>query len=167
MALAARLLLRKANRISSKSQGYPAIPCRFHRQIGLEQPWRWSSSEKELGADNDDISAFLSSLNLEDKNGVAIDTKKFTHKRELRMPDMGEGKNEIVQWLAEEGDLIVRGDVLCDIQTPDFVFGMEIDDEQPSILWKRLIEPNVQVSDDEIICWLLHEGKEEKKAEND
>ena len=47
-----------------------------------------------------------------------MDRSKFTHEIEIRMPDMGEGQGKIIKWYKQEGDLILRDDILCDIETP-------------------------------------------------
>lgn len=50
-------------------------------------------------------------------------------------PTMSEGT--IVKWLKKEGDPIVAGDVLCDIQTDKAVMSMETEEE--GILAKILV----------------------------
>jgi len=44
-----------------------------------------------------------------------IDTSKYTHEVVTKMPDDFEGK--IVEWYKEEGDIINRGDIICDVDT--------------------------------------------------
>lgn len=53
-----------------------------------------------------------------DPSATTMDPSKHTEKIEIRMPDMGEGANKIVQWYKQEGDIIETGDILCDIETP-------------------------------------------------
>lgn len=93
-----------------------------------------------------------------------LDRSQYTEEIKVRMPDMGEGEGKVLEWYKKEGDVIKRGDILCDIETPDFTFGMETEDEGYAIMGKILVEaPSEAVKDGEVICILLHEAKEEKK----
>jgi hypothetical protein len=86
----------------------------------------------------------------------------------IRMPDMGEGKNKIVAWFKRPGDIIKRNDVLCDIQTPDFTFGMVTEDEHDSLMGEIFFEANTDegIPDEAVICHVLHQeladGKKKK-----
>ena len=81
------------------------------------------------------------------------------------MPDMGEGKGRVLKWYKNEGDVILPEDALCDIETPDFVFGLETDDEYPTIMGEILVKaPSKEVDDDEILCYLLHPSEEGEKG---
>ena len=82
------------------------------------------------------------------------------------MPDMGEGDdNKIVKWYFKVGDVIQHGDILCDIQTPDFTFGMETDDECLAVMGEILVPEGTDeaVPDNEPICILLHQPVEKKQ----
>ena len=57
----------------------------------------------------------------------------YPHKIPVNMPDFG-SPGKILRWYFKEGDVIVRQDVLCDIETPNFVCGMETGDEHPAIV---------------------------------
>lgn len=93
-----------------------------------------------------------------------IDRSKYTKEVEVRMPDMGDGDGRILEWFKKEGDIVKREDVLCDIETPDFTFGMETDDENLAIMGKICVEaPSEPIRDEEVICILLHENKDESK----
>jgi hypothetical protein len=97
-----------------------------------------------------------------------LDPEKYKHEIPVRMPDMGEGGGKILRWYKQEGDVILREDVLCDIETKDFVFGMETDDEHPAIMGQILVEaPSEELADNQIICYLMHptdQGEEEEKS---
>jgi pyruvate/2-oxoglutarate dehydrogenase complex dihydrolipoamide acyltransferase (E2) component len=102
---------------------------------------------------------WLSGDENKDKEGP-LDILIHTREVEIRMPDLAEGDNKIVEWFKSEGDVVRRGDVICDIETSDFTFGMEIDDEKPSFMGKICVEaPSEAVKDHEIICVLLHKEK--------
>ena len=63
----------------------------------------------KLGEENNDT--------VDDNENIEnIDISKFTHKIETKMPDLDvDGK--IVQWFKEKGDIIHKGDLLCDVET--------------------------------------------------
>jgi hypothetical protein len=71
---------------------------------------------------------------IDSKQLVQVDPSLFTEEIKIRMPEMGEGQGRVVKWYKEEGDIVQREDVLCDIETADFTFGMEIDDEELGII---------------------------------
>jgi pyruvate dehydrogenase E2 component (dihydrolipoamide acetyltransferase) len=106
-----------------------------------------------------------SSSSPQDPDG-SVDRSRFTTVIEVRMPDMGSSStNKVLQWHKAEGDLVRTDDVLCDIETPDFVFGMECEDDELQIMGEILVEaPSGPVPVNQVICTLLHETKKEKKA---
>ena len=46
-----------------------------------------------------------------------IDRSKFTEEIKVYMPEMGEGEGKILKWYKQEGDLVLKDDILCDIET--------------------------------------------------
>jgi pyruvate/2-oxoglutarate dehydrogenase complex dihydrolipoamide acyltransferase (E2) component len=102
------------------------------------------------------------------KSKPQIDTTKFTVRIEVKMPEMGAGGGKIIKWYKSPGDLVKHEDVLCDIETPDFTFGMETDDENLAIMGEIFVEaPSGNVKDDAVICVLLHEETDETRARVD
>jgi hypothetical protein len=69
-----------------------------------------------------------------DSKLLQVDKSMFTEEVKIRMPDMGNGDGRVLKWYKEVGDVVQREDILCDIETPDFTFGMEIDDEELGII---------------------------------
>jgi pyruvate/2-oxoglutarate dehydrogenase complex dihydrolipoamide acyltransferase (E2) component len=93
----------------------------------------------------------------------SIDRSRFTTAVEVKMPDMGSPSNKILRWHKAEGDVVRTDDVLCDIETPDFVFGMECEDDGLQIMGSILVEaPSGAVPVNQVICTLLHETKEKR-----
>lgn len=84
------------------------------------------------------------------------------------MPDMGLGEGRILKWYKKEGDVVRWEDLLCDIETPQFSYGMETEDEEDAIMGEILVEaPSGKIKENELICYLLHQEKkkEEKGSE--
>jgi pyruvate/2-oxoglutarate dehydrogenase complex dihydrolipoamide acyltransferase (E2) component len=105
------------------------------------------------------------------KDGGAADASRFTSVVEVRMPDMrvGDGAKggggRILRWYKGEGDAVRYQDLLCDVETSDFTFGMQCEDEYDQVVGRILVEaPSGPVPAGEVICTLLHEAKEKKKA---
>lgn len=99
-----------------------------------------------------------------------VDRSRFTEEVPVRMPDMGspDGSYKIVEWFKSEGDVVHRDDILCDIETPDFTYGLETEDENLAILGKIHFDaPSEGLSDGQVICTLLHEEKEDKKKKKE
>jgi pyruvate/2-oxoglutarate dehydrogenase complex dihydrolipoamide acyltransferase (E2) component len=95
---------------------------------------------------------------------IDLDVSEFTEEIKVNMPDMGEGEGKVLKWYKKEGDIVLREDVLCDIQTDDFVFGLQTEDEHPAIMGRILVEaPSENVKDGERLCYLLHRPEEKEK----
>lgn len=77
-------------------------------------------------------------------------------------PTMTEGT--IVKWLKKEGDPVVPGDVICDIQTDKAVISMETDEE--GILAKILVpEDTKDIKVGTLIALMVGEGEDWKAVE--
>ncbi|KAL7511969.1 hypothetical protein ACHAXN_008926 [Cyclotella atomus] len=103
---------------------------------------------------------YFSGLNGDGKNGV--EASKFTHEVKVIMPDVAEGadmKGKIEKWYKQKGDLIKRDDVLCDIETEMFTFGLSTDDSYDSIMGDILVPENSEpVAAGTVICTTFNEG---------
>lgn len=65
-------------------------------------------------------------------------TSEFTHPIKLKMPDLlantGDDIARVVKWHKKEGDFINNGDNICDVETNAFVFTMDSDDKETTLL---------------------------------
>ena len=83
--------------------------------------------------------------------------EEYTVEVKIDMPDMGDGDdNTIETWYKQPGDIIKFNDVLCDISTPDFTFGMVIEDEEDAIMGEILVQAGETADDDAPICITYH-----------
>jgi hypothetical protein len=93
------------------------------------------------------------------------DSKQYTVKIIVHMPDMGEGdNNKIEQWYKQPGDVIKRNDVLCDITTPDFTFGMVTEDEEDAIMGEIHVPAGETADDSAPICTIWHPEPESSSS---
>lgn len=104
----------------------------------------------------------------ESDDTVVLDRSKFTVPIPITMPDMGNGdQNKVIKWYKQPGDIIKRNDILCDIETPDFTFGMVTEDEFDSIMGDIVVEAGpTPIPDHTIICQVWHQeepGGEDKQ----
>ncbi|OEU12861.1 hypothetical protein FRACYDRAFT_244134 [Fragilariopsis cylindrus CCMP1102] len=87
-----------------------------------------------------------------------IDYSLYTEPIIIEMPqldDISDDKTNcyIEEWFKKENDIIYFGDVICDISTPDFSFGMQIDDEDDIGILKEIhIKEDIKVADFTPIC---------------
>lgn len=84
-----------------------------------------------------------------------IDLSVFSIPHELEFPDVA-GKGG-VHFKVTEGELIRRGDAICEIELAEFSFGMDSDEETDTVMGTI----HVQKGDSEIepgtpICTILH-----------
>lgn len=99
-----------------------------------------------------------------------IDRNKFTHEVKVRMPDVGEDAGGIIEtWYKKEGDIIKQDDVICDVRTEMFTFGMITDDDFDSIMGKILVpERTKPIKPGTVICTTFNaEGNSEDDNKKD
>lgn len=83
-----------------------------------------------------------------------FDPSKFTHAIDVKFPDVA-GNGGVV-WNKVEGELIKRGDVLCDIVLEDFSFAIESEDDTDTLLGEIYVSPGDVVQPETPICSILH-----------
>ena len=95
-----------------------------------------------------------------------IDRSIYNDPIPIPMPDLGTSNgnspdrySSVKEWFFQTGDIIQHEDVLCDIETPDFTFGMETDDEGITIMGEILVPAGQPVPDGTVLCYTLHESK--------
>ena len=62
----------------------------------------------------------------------------------------------VEKWHKFPGDFLEKDDVLCEIATPDFSFGMQIDDEEAGIMGKIHAKEGLKVPCNAPICTIYH-----------
>jgi Biotin-requiring enzyme len=64
------------------------------------------------------------------------DRSLFRHVIEIAMPDLGDdvGPATLLQWHKQVGDIVEHGALLCEIETAQFTFTMEMDDDELGLL---------------------------------
>mmetsp|Transcript_29997 Transcript_29997/g.36558 ORF Transcript_29997/g.36558 Transcript_29997/m.36558 type:complete len:216 (+) Transcript_29997:94-741(+) len=73
-----------------------------------------------------------------------FDESKYTQLVPVALPDIGgdgDGSSEgkVAKWHKSEGELIHRGDLICDIENKLFTFGMTSDDEGVTIMKEIMV----------------------------
>ena len=87
------------------------------------------------------------------------DRSEYTVAIDIQMPDMLDHSdlNVLQKWYIQEGDIVRRNDILCDIETPDFTFGLVCEDEFDSIVQEISVPAGPEpVPDGKVICVLVH-----------
>jgi len=87
------------------------------------------------------------------------DLENFTVPIVINMPDMNDDNliSTIEKWYKEPGDIIKRNDILCDIATPDFTFGMVTEDDVDAIMGEHHVKAGESAEDNEPICTIYHQ----------
>lgn len=81
----------------------------------------------------------------------------YTVPIEIRMPDMSDGHDNTVEtWYKKPGDVIKYNDILCDIATQDFTFGLSMDDDHDAIMGEIHVEAGTSARDGAPICTVYH-----------
>jgi hypothetical protein len=94
------------------------------------------------------------------------DPSDYTVPVVVKMPDVldsDEEHNTIEKWYKEPGDVIKRNDLLCDIATPAFTFGMVTEDEEDAIMGEIHVAEGGMAPDDAPICTIYHLPAEKEK----
>ena len=101
---------------------------------------------------------------------IKFDSSLYTVPIVIEMPPMDDvGGDEshcfVETWHKRKGQRVYRNDVLCDISTPDFVFGMQIDDEEIGVMGEIHVEEGVKVPDHTPICTIYHKPTEDEEGQ--
>mmetsp|Transcript_45472 Transcript_45472/g.52517 ORF Transcript_45472/g.52517 Transcript_45472/m.52517 type:complete len:292 (+) Transcript_45472:144-1019(+) len=107
-----------------------------------------------------------------DADTTTIDPTLYTQPIIIEMPPMDDISDDashcsVEEWFFKEGDVVRTNDVLCDISTPDFVFGMQIDDEELGILKTIHVQPHIKVPDHTPLCTIYHKKTHTSKLVED
>eukprot|EP00591_Stephanopyxis_turris_P010303 CAMPEP_0195518572 /NCGR_PEP_ID=MMETSP0794_2-20130614/13198_1 /TAXON_ID=515487 /ORGANISM="Stephanopyxis turris, Strain CCMP 815" /LENGTH=163 /DNA_ID=CAMNT_0040647571 /DNA_START=176 /DNA_END=667 /DNA_ORIENTATION=+ len=99
-----------------------------------------------------------------------VDRSNYTQEVAFVMPDMDmydDDGGRVVKWYKESGDLIRRGDTICDVALEAFTFGMDSDDEGVTIMGEIHVPENHPdpVMEGTTLCTILH--AEEDDSNND
>ena len=128
----------------------------------------WFSDEKKGDDDklpeNDDGDDYDGDMEYEPNEGkhslesLDGDPESFTVAITVNMPDMTEGNdNKIEKWYKQPGDVIKKNDILCDIATPEFTFGMVTEDEFDAIMGEIHVAEAEAADDNDPICTIYHQ----------
>ena len=97
-----------------------------------------NSRSNNQGEDDDEITVIYGDQSEYDST---TDKSKFTHEVKVEMPDIGDQEGGVIEkWYKQPGDIIHRDDVICDIRTESFTFGMVTDDDFDSMMGEILVE---------------------------
>lgn len=97
------------------------------------------------------------------------DTSKYTHEIKVEMPDVGDSDGGTIEtWYKKPGDIIQRDEVICDIRTEQFTFGMLTDDDFDSVMGEILVEEESGVVEPgTIICTTFSEDKHHRDNDDE
>ena len=141
-------------------QSRPAVTVRYFSQSPTKSPTSEEAVVTESGDDG------VPSVKSHPASALKFARELYTVPVTIRMPDISDtNDNTIEEWFKKPGDVIQRDDILCDISTPDFTFGMSVDDETDAIMGEILIEAGQHVSDGTPICVVYHPEETQQKKE--
>eukprot|EP00814_Leptocylindrus_danicus_P021022 CAMPEP_0116032524 /NCGR_PEP_ID=MMETSP0321-20121206/18223_1 /TAXON_ID=163516 /ORGANISM="Leptocylindrus danicus var. danicus, Strain B650" /LENGTH=147 /DNA_ID=CAMNT_0003507981 /DNA_START=33 /DNA_END=476 /DNA_ORIENTATION=+ len=84
-----------------------------------------------------------------------LDLSKFTIPQELEFPDVA--GNGGVSFKVAEGELIRRGDAICEVELAEFSFGMDSDEETDTVMGTiHVQEGDSNIEPGTPICTILH-----------
>jgi len=83
----------------------------------------------------------------------------------IRMPEIG-GGGKVIKWYKDPGDLVKFDDMLCDIETNKFTFGMATEDEGECTMGEILVRINEECDDGQEICYILQKQQAESDTNN-
>jgi hypothetical protein len=88
---------------------------------------------------------------------VTLDPSLYTREMPIRMPNMGKYDAKVVRWYKQEGDPVEFNDVLCDIVTEDFTFGMVNEEENTALMGEITVPAGPdRIHDGDLLCTLMH-----------
>ena len=78
---------------------------------------------------------------------------------EIKIPDIGTNDDTVVvlKWLKKEGDIVKRGDPLCEVQTDKAT--IELESVAQGILLKYLVAEETEVNVGTVIAYIGEQGE--------
>mmetsp|Transcript_20197 Transcript_20197/g.49543 ORF Transcript_20197/g.49543 Transcript_20197/m.49543 type:complete len:247 (+) Transcript_20197:163-903(+) len=119
------------------------------------------------GEDDEDLTFEDPNEAKHDPEDLDGDRENFTKPIVINMPDMNDDNliSTIEKWYKEPGDVIKRNDILCDIATPDFTFGMVTEDVFDAIMGEHHVKEGESAVDNAPICTIYHQPEPDADAE--
>mmetsp|Transcript_20196 Transcript_20196/g.49540 ORF Transcript_20196/g.49540 Transcript_20196/m.49540 type:complete len:244 (+) Transcript_20196:163-894(+) len=119
------------------------------------------------GEDEEDLTFEDPNEAKHDPEDLDGDRENFTKPIVINMPDMNDDNliSTIEKWYKEPGDVIKRNDILCDIATPDFTFGMVTEDVFDAIMGEHHVKEGESAVDNAPICTIYHQPEPDADAE--
>jgi hypothetical protein len=158
----------RTHQMRALSVGFSNIDSYIHRELCQQNIRIRQFSNKNMNGDN-------SSNKNQEEGGDEItkiygdkpdyesttDTSKYTHEVKVEMPDIGDLSGGTIEtWYKRPGDIIRRDEVICDIRTEAFTFGMMTDDDFDSVMGEILVEEESgMVEPGTVICTTFSEDK--------
>lgn len=96
-----------------------------------------------------------------------LDRSKFTEVVDVRIPNLNSESFEaskVLRWYKNVGDIVVFEDTLCDVETPEFTFGVEVEDEDVGVLDAIMVQSGEEIPENRKICRILHFKKEKNET---
>eukprot|EP00522_Entomoneis_paludosa_P016993 CAMPEP_0172463254 /NCGR_PEP_ID=MMETSP1065-20121228/46528_1 /TAXON_ID=265537 /ORGANISM="Amphiprora paludosa, Strain CCMP125" /LENGTH=210 /DNA_ID=CAMNT_0013219157 /DNA_START=15 /DNA_END=647 /DNA_ORIENTATION=+ len=97
-----------------------------------------------------------------------IDPSQYTKEVKLLMPNMDDDGSggKVVYWHKRQGDLVLRNDLLCDIEVKEFSFTMQNEDEFPSFMGEIFQPASDKIlPHGEPLCAMMHKESNLKSAD--
>ncbi len=135
----------------------------------ITRKWFSDSKSKSPTADEDAVmDQDIPKVQSHPASDLKFSRDLYTVPVTIRMPDISDtNDNSIEEWFKKPGDVIKRDDVLCDISTPDFTFGMSMDDETDALMGEILVEAGIHVADGTAICVVYHPEETKSSAKEE
>lgn len=94
---------------------------------------------------------------------MGLDVTEYARKIDMNMPDLGCGGGRVSRWYKSTGHVVEKGDLLCDVETNAFTFGMESEDDEATIMGEIRVPEGEEelVSPGTTLCTILHKGPPE------
>lgn len=124
------------------------IGCYNHRRLSHQTMHIRKFSSKDINSDNninqeeeEEGDEIIKIYGDRPEYDSTTDTSKYTHEVKVQMPDIGDQIGGAIEtWYKQPGDIIHRDEVICDIRTEEFTFGMMTDDDFDSVMGEILVE---------------------------
>jgi Biotin-requiring enzyme len=90
----------------------------------------------------------------------------FRNVIEIAMPDLGDdvGPATLLQWHKQVGDIVEHGALLCEIETAQFTFTMEMDDDELGLLDEIYVPAGTDgIQTGQLLAKILHPDDERTK----
>ncbi len=134
--------------INKRDKGFGIINAKCKIYLNVSSLCNSHSNE------NKDSKVNLSNSSSQLENAAGDDTLILSKASKLVVPDDGHDEVQVISWAVSQGDMVDIGDIICEIETPDYSYNFE--SMYSGFVANLMVEPNTVIKPGSLLCYLAN-----------